>query len=65
MMPGNHIKEGDLIKAHGCVALVLEVIPAKTAEYQKTPRIRILSDDGRSWVTRLTYTKWSIINEAR
>ena len=62
---GNHIKEGDLIRAHGCVALVLEVLPPKTAEYQKTPRIRILSDDGRSWVTRLTYTKWSIINEAR
>ena len=65
MTPGDHIKEGDLIMAHGCVALVLEVLPAKTAEYQKTPRIRILADGGRSWVTRLTYTKWSIINEAR
>ena len=65
MKIGDHIKEGDLIKAHGCIALVLEVIPARTAEYQKTPRIRILSEDGRSWVTRLNYTKWSIINEAR
>jgi hypothetical protein len=65
MQPGNHVKEGDLIKAHGCIALVLEVIPANTTEYQKTPRLRILSDDGRSWVTRLNYTKWSIINEAR
>jgi len=65
MKPGNHIKEGDLIKAHGCIALVLEVIPAKIELDQETPRIRILSDDGRMWVTRLMYTKWSIIDEAR
>lgn len=65
MKPGDHIKEGDLIKAHGCIALVLEVMLPKTGEQKKYPRIRILSDDGRSWVTRLTYTKWSIVNEAR
>ncbi len=64
MKPGEHVKEGDLIKAHGCIALVLEVMPPKTGEYQKTPRLRILSDDGRSWVTRLDYKKWSIIDES-
>lgn len=60
----NYPKEGDLIKAHGCIALVLEVTPAPTAYWHKTPVLRILSGDGRCWVTQLLYTQWSIINEA-
>ena len=63
MKLGDHIKEGDLIKAHGCQCLVLQVIPAD--KHQKTDRIEILSDDGRIWKTRLDYTKWSVINESR
>jgi erythromycin esterase-like protein len=61
MTLGDHIDVGDLIEAHGCRALVLEVIPANAR--QVSDRIRILSDDGRCWVTRLEYTTWRIINE--
>ena len=60
----NYPKEGDLIKAHGCISLVLEVTPAPVGAWHKTPQLRILSNDGRCWVTQLLYTQWSIINEA-
>ena len=61
---GDHIKAGDLIEAHGeAAALVLEVIPASGR--QLTDRIMIMSGDGRVWKTRLEYTTWSVVNEAR
>ena len=64
MKLGDHIKVGDLIEAHGETgALVLESIPA--AGRQLTDRIMIMSGDGRVWKTRLEYTNWSVINEAR
>jgi hypothetical protein len=64
MTLGDHIKAGDLIEAHGeTAALVLEVIPARGT--QLTDRIMIMSDDGRVWKTRLEYTNWSVVNEAR
>ena len=65
MTLGDHIKVGDLIKAHGCRALVLEVIPANPRLSQSTDRIMIMADDGRVWKTRLEYTTWSIVNENR
>ena len=47
-MLGDHIKVGDLIKANGCISLVLEIIaPGVTRPGQTTDRIRVLSDDGR------------------
>jgi hypothetical protein len=60
---GEQIKVGDVIEAHGCRSLVLEVLPA--AGKQKSDRITILSDDNRIWTTRLEYTNWRVINEDR
>ena len=66
MTLGDHIDVGDLIEANGETAVVLEVIqPGVLGPGQVTDRMRILSEDGRVWVTRLEYTNWRIINEGR
>ena len=66
MTLGDHIDVGDLIEANGETAVVLEVIQAGIlGPGQVTDRMRILSEDGRVWVTRLEYTTWRIINEGR
>ena len=66
MTLGDHINVGDLIEAHGGTAVVLEIIPPGVlGPGQVTDRMRILSEDGRVWVTRLEYTTWRIINESR
>tara|TARA_Y100000593_G_scaffold63779_1_gene117810 strand:+ start:2803 stop:3012 length:210 start_codon:yes stop_codon:yes gene_type:complete len=64
MLIGEQIEQGDLIKAHGGLAMVLEVIPANPRLSQSTPRIRILSEDGRCWVTRLAYTQVELVSKA-
>ena len=66
MMLGDHIDVGDLIEANGGTAVVLEIIPPGVlGPGQVTDRMRILNEDGRTWVTRLEYTNWRIINEGR
>ncbi len=65
-MLGDHIDVGDLIEANGGTAVVLEIIPPGVlGPGQVTDRMRILNEDGRTWVTRLEYTNWRIINEGR
>ena len=65
MTLGDHMKVGDLIECHGTTAIILQVIPAGVlGPGQVTDRMRILSQDGRIWVTRLEYTTWRIIDEA-
>ena len=66
MTLGDPINAGDLIEMGGGTAVVLELIPPGVlGPGQVSDRIKILSDDGRVWVTRLEYTNWRIVNADR